>query len=205
MHYFECGSFAAGVAAAADAERADSVARMQEGERVVTPRTGAVRSWVQDSSLEWQTPAVRGSPPAPRAFFAVAAAGSKLYVFGGEKELDGMACRRYNDLHVLETRTHSWSRVSDGGFGWGSGGTSTVASALTVPQPGSLQPATRAHQQLLSTGAGQLLLVGGVDGLYNKQGIPLLHQDVWSFDTSATGDAARWVGVKDPIAHGRVH
>ena len=61
------------------------------------------------------------------------------------------------------------------------------------------------HQQLLSTGAGQLLLVGGVDGLYNKQGIPLLRQDVWSFDTSATGDAARWVGVKDPIAHGRVH
>ena len=82
---------------------------------------------------QWVAPVVVGASPAPRSFFSAAAVGAKLYVFGGEKPRngDGMACGRYNDLWALDTTTHAWARIADGGFG---------AGGLD-----SLQPATRAQ------------------------------------------------------------
>lgn len=136
---------------------------------------------------QWVTPAVVGTPPAPRSFFSTAAVGTKLYVFGGEKPSngDGMACARYNDLWALDSTTHAWSRIADGGFG---------AGGLDA-----LQPATRAHHTLLASGT-VLLLTGGVDGLYHKT-----LDDVWTFETDTTQPGAGvWKGLKDPVAHSRV-
>jgi len=158
VHYFACGAAAGAQAAAAP--------------------------------FEWIAPAVVGAPPAPRSFFSAAAIGSKLFVFGGEKPSagDGMACARYNDLWALDTVTHAWSRVADGGFGGGGG------AGLD-----SLQPATRAHHTLLASGT-VLLLTGGVDGLYHKT-----LDDAWTFETDAARPGAgAWAGLKDPVAHSRV-
>lgn len=58
-------------------------------------------------SMEWSSPEVRGSVPAPRDSHSSVVVGNRLFVFGGDS-----GDRYQGDVNVLDMNKMTWSRVS---------------------------------------------------------------------------------------------
>ena len=83
--------------------------------------------WVFDPvTAVWKEVETKGSPPSPRSFHAMAALGTRLYIFGGCPS-GGRAA----DLFVFDTETAVWSELAVATGVEGRGGASLVAEPGT--------------------------------------------------------------------------
>eukprot|EP00850_Spirogloea_muscicola_P001011 SM000004S14881 [mRNA] locus=s4:19787:23592:+ [translate_table: standard] len=105
----------------------------------------------------WSQPLPQGTPPAPREGHCAALVGQRIYVFGGcGKAGAGSDDTYFNDIHILDTETITWTKAT----------------------PKGMLPAPRDSHTCNSW--GKYLVVMGGEDFQNSY-----LNDVWLFDTEA--------------------
>jgi hypothetical protein len=123
------------------------------------------------SNLTWSTPKTKGEAPKLKTNHAAASIGSKMYIYGGNRT-EGGKYMIFDDLHVFDTDTLTWSQ----------------------PKTTGDQPGPRVAHKMVAVGRKLYLFGGGIwepqkDWIERTKKIHILDTDtmVWSC-AKTTGD-----------------
>eukprot|EP00794_Sanderia_malayensis_P017661 gene17661-19419_t len=137
-------------------------------------------------TLKWSQPSVKGVAPEERDGHSACVIGTKIYIFGGFKEMDE---RFASDLHFLETKTMTWHQPSQETPSiWRDFHTATaIGTKMYVfggrenlkwskcSMSGNLPLGRRSHSAMAYKGS--IYIFGGYNGELKKH-----FADMWRFD-----------------------